>query len=344
MTPRHSHLSRPTSIDEINNALNDTKIGKAAGFDAMYPEFLTYSGPRTRLWLSRFYSQVLATNVLPPAFKIAKIIALLKPDKPDNLPESYRPIALLSVALKLFERMIYNRISPEIDQHLPNEQAGFRPGRNCSDQVLALTNFIESGFERELKTGVVFIDLSSAYDTVWKMGLMYKLVRAIPCLQLCDVICNILSDQYFQVLLDDKLSSVKKLNNGLPQGLVLACLLFNLYVHDLPPSTYRKFLYADDKAYAYQHKKFKQINRVLTKDMTNYVEYCKNWRLIPNLTKTVVSCFHLNNQCTNVRLRVKFNGKILKHTYEPVYLGIKLDRSLTFKKHAEKLNLSSVQE
>ena len=206
---------------------------------------------------------MLATNFLPPAIKIAKILALLEPDN----------AFCCTKALRTSPR--YNRISPEIDQ----------PGRNCSDQVLALTNFIESGFERQLKTGVVFIDLSSAYDTVWKMGLMYKLVKAVPCLQLCDVICSILSDRYFQVLLDDKLSSIKKLNNGLAQGSVLACVLFNLYVHDLPPSASRKFLYADDKAYAYQHKKFKRINRVLTEDMANYVEYCKNWRLVPNLKK-----------------------------------------------------------
>lgn len=337
VTPKYSYLSRPISVAEINDAMIDTKNGKAAGYDAMYPEFLTHSGPKTRLWLSRFYSNIIATNVLPHAFKIAKVIALLKPEKPENLPESYRPIALLSVPLKFFERLIYNRINPEIGQVIQPEQAGFTKGRSCSDQVLALTNYIESGFERVLKTGVVLIDLSAAYDTVWKKGLMYKLVKVLPCLQLCDVICNILSDRYFQVLLDDKLSSTKKLNNGLPQGSVLACILFNLYIHDLPPSMSRKFLYADDKAYAYQHKNFRTINKVLTKDMTSYVQYCKNWRLVPNLTKTVVSCFHLNNQCANVQLRVIFDGKILKHTFDPVYLGIKLDRSLTFKKHAEKL-------
>lgn len=71
--------------------------------------------------------------------------------------------------------------------------------------------------------------------------------------------------------------------------------------------------------------------------MARYVQYCKNWRLVPNLKKTVVSCFHLNNQCANKELRVKFDGKFLKHTFEPTYLGIKLDRSLTYKKHAEKL-------
>lgn len=224
-------ISRPFSKNDVNEALNDMKNGKAAGFDAVYPEFLTYTGPRARLWLSRFHSNILATNGLQNAFKIAKIIALLKPDKPENLPESYRPIALLSVALKLFERLLYNRISPEIEKIIPPEQASFRKKCSCADQVLSLTNFIESGYERELKTGVVYIDLTAAYDIVWKKGLMYKLVKAVPCLRLCDVICNILGDRLFQVLLNDQCSITRKLNNGLPQGSVLACLLFNFCHH-----------------------------------------------------------------------------------------------------------------
>lgn len=63
--------------------------------------------------------------------------------------------------MKLFER-----ISEIVDASVPKEQAGFRKRRNCCDQVLALTNFIKLGFEKNLNTGVVFIDLS--YDIVWK--------------------------------------------------------------------------------------------------------------------------------------------------------------------------------
>lgn len=311
--------------------------GRASGFDSIYPEFLKNSGPKCRIWLASFFTNVLKTNRLPREFKIAKVIALLKPNKDEEKPENYRPISLLSVTLKLMERLLYDRMAPEIEKILPDDQGGFRIGRSCDDQVLSLTNYIESGFQKQLKTGVVFIDLSAAYDTVWKRVLMYKLARAIPCLEICDLICNILSDRLFQVFLNDQKSGVRKLNNGLAQGSVLSCLLFNLYVHDLPPSTSRKFLYADDKAYACQHKSFQELNRTLNEDMASYVKYCRNWRLVPNATKTVASCFHLNNRAASLELRIWFDGKCLKHEFEPVYLGVKLDRSLTFKKHAEKV-------
>lgn len=198
-TPADSELSRSFSADDVNTALMYMKNGKASGFDAIYPELLTFSGPRTRLWFSRFFTNVLLTNVLPSPFKRTKI-ALLKPGKPDNRPESYRPIALLSVVFKLYERLLYNDMVMEIEKLIPAEQAGFRPKRSCEEQVLTLTNHIESGFQKMLKTGVVLIDLTAAYDTVWKSGLLYKLIKAVPCLRIVDMIANMLSDRLFQIM------------------------------------------------------------------------------------------------------------------------------------------------
>lgn len=79
-----SDLSRPFSVEDVNVDLISVKNGKASSFDAIYPEFQTYSGPRTSLWLARFFSNVLTSNKLPSAFKKTKIITLLKPGKPED--------------------------------------------------------------------------------------------------------------------------------------------------------------------------------------------------------------------------------------------------------------------
>ena len=104
-----------------------------------------------------------------------------------------------------------------------------------------------------------------------------------------------LSDRLFNVNLNDRTSKTRKLNDGLPQGSVLAPTLFNLYIYDLPLSISRKFIYADDMVFAYQHKLFSELEQTLTSDLHGLSIFCKNWRLIPSPAKTEVNCFHLNN-------------------------------------------------
>lgn len=78
------------------------------------------------------------------------------------------PFVLLSINFKLYEQLLLARISPTIYSTTPIEQAGFRQGRSCMDQVLTLTIGIETGFQREKKVGVALIDLTAAYDVFWK--------------------------------------------------------------------------------------------------------------------------------------------------------------------------------
>ncbi|KAJ3607639.1 hypothetical protein NHX12_024690 [Muraenolepis orangiensis] len=59
----------------------------------------------------------------------------------------------------------YGRIGTFVDEHLIPEQAGFRPGKSTTSQVLNLTQYIEDGYEEGMVTGVVFVDLSAAYDS-----------------------------------------------------------------------------------------------------------------------------------------------------------------------------------
>ena len=216
-------------------------------YGTLYIFLYTFNkGPKTQKWLLNFYNDIMSKQILPKVFKKAKIIAISKPGKDPSQPESYRPIALLCVCYKIFEKIIYARLLESVKDIIPPEQAGFMPGRNCCDQALALTTFIENGFEKKLKTAVAFIDLTCAYDTVWKEGLLLKLHKLVPCRTFSRLINEMMSDRLFQVHLNGKRSRFRTLQNGLPQGSTLSPLLFNIYTSDVPPTTSRKFIYADD--------------------------------------------------------------------------------------------------
>lgn len=156
-------------------------------------------GPKARLWLANVLFEIFETGNIPRGWETANIIAILKPGKPADNPNSYHPVALLSVLSKLMERIILKKISPVIEPHIPTHQAGFRPNRSCCDQVLALTSHI--GYNEKNKSGAALIHLSAAYDTVWKDGLLWKLSNVIQCPRLVQYIKATLGNRNFRVYL-----------------------------------------------------------------------------------------------------------------------------------------------
>jgi hypothetical protein len=137
---------------------------------------------------------------------------------------------------------------------------------------VALTTFIENGFQKNLKTGSIFLDLTAAYDTVWHIGLFVKLSRWLPrwvVLAVELLLCN----RRFRVHFDDHVSAWRTQTNGLPQGSVLAPTLFNLYTNDLPDTLSRKFVYADDICCSLQAESFTELEEGLNADATALADY-----------------------------------------------------------------------
>ena len=136
---------------------------------------------------------------------------------------------------------------------------------------------------------------------------------------------------------DSKPSRLRRLRNGVPQGSVLAPLLFNIYTYDIPSITSKKFAYADDLAILHTSGEWKELERTLSQDMTTLSEYLQTWRLKLSHTKTVTAAFHLHNREAKRELKVCNIGKTLPFCPVPTYLGVKLDRSLTYRPHLEAL-------
>lgn len=98
------------------------------------------------------------------------------------------------------------------------------------------------------------------------------------------------------------------------------------------------FSFADDICIVAQDEKFENMLRTLISELLRMENYFQKWRLRPNLHKTMISTFHLNNREANKEISVHFCGERIKNEKTPVYFGITLDRTLSFKIHLHKLS------
>ena len=225
-----------------------------------------------------------------------------------------------------------------IDPQLPPEQAGFRHGRSTTDQVTLLTDDIEAGFEHNHNVGVALVDLTAAYDTVWLRGLHLKLLRMLPDRHMVSFVMELLTNRSFTLRTSDgQVSRLRRIHNGVPQGSTLAPTLFNIYISDIPKTTSKQYGYADDLALLTAHQTWEKVEETLNQDMQSISEYLSRWRLKLSTAKTTTTAFHLNNRDTHRQLDVVVNGAPLPNNNNPVYLGVTLDRSLTYKRHLENL-------
>jgi hypothetical protein len=264
-----------------------------------------------------------------------KVIALLKPEKEPDTPSSYWPVSLLCRTYKLFERILLNRLCPAIDDQLIKEQAGFRPGKSCTGQVLNLTQYIENGFEEKKVTGISFIDLSSAYDT-FNHGLLFSNVyQTTRDYKFTQITQTLMSNRRFYVSLAGKNSRWRNIRNGLPQGSVLAPTLSNIYTNDQPiakDNNIKHYVYVDDLAIAVQEDSFEAVEAKLSTTLDRIGNYYRSNYLKPNPSKTSVCAFHLRNKQANRKLIVKWEDVELTHCSSPTYLGVTTHCEKTSKK------------
>ena len=211
------------------------------------------------------------------------------------------------------------------------------------DQVILLTQNIEDSFEAKKKAGAVFIDLTAAYDTVWHRGLTCKLLRLFPVNHMVRIIMELVRNRSFTLIIGNrKQSRLRRLKNGVPQGSVLAPLLFNIYTYHLPSMISRKFAYADDLALLRSSGNLKDLEGTLSQDTSTLSAYLQTWRLKLSHTQTVTAAFHLNNREAKRKLKIYNNGRLLPFCPTPTYLGVKMDRSLTFRHHLEALHKKTI--
>jgi hypothetical protein len=157
------------------------KIKSAVGPDEVSNAMLRQLSPLGIKYLTALYNDSWTSRNVPILWRKAIIIPILKPKKRAELITSYRPISLTSCVCKLFERLICQRLTHWLEKNnaLCPEQAGFRKLRCTQQQVLRIVQRISDGFQKPKpakRTALVLIYFRRAFDTVWRSGLINKMI------------------------------------------------------------------------------------------------------------------------------------------------------------------------
>ena len=307
------------------------KRGKAPGRDTIPNEVLRL-GTTTSLFhhLAKLFTSSIQLGYIPTTWKIATLRMLLKPDKLPSLTTSYRPISLISSIMKLFERVIEQRLRSHLEHigFINKHQSGFRRAKSTYDHLFRLSQSIMENFNRGEHVVAAFLDVEKAFDNVWDNGLRYKIFQLDLPTKMTRWLSDFLVGRLIQVNVNNFFSNQINPKTGVPQGSVLSPLLFLIYVNDLPAPHHNQnslSQFADDTAQWAFSLNVRFAAKLLQQDLLKLAMWCAKCRIKLNPKRTKVIIFSRSILARKTELNLKLYGETLKIYPQVKFLGITFD-------------------
>ena len=332
----------PTNSNKVFSLLNKLDKSKATGLDNISARLVRECADIISVPICDIFKQSIRQGIFPDDWKNARVTPLFKQGDRGNV-NNYRPISVIPIVAKVFERIVYEQLYAYLEEHeiLCKNQSGFRAIHSTVTALLEATDAWAYNIDIGKINAVIFLDLKKAFDTVDHQILLSKLKNY-------GIFGN--SFKWFESYLDNRIqkcsvngsfSSSCSLKCGVPQGTILGPLLFLLYINDLPNclSNCEPRMYADDTHLTYADNNLENIQLCLNEDLKNVFNWLQANKLTLNMTKTEYMLIGSRQRLSTLTAspEIAMNGTQVKQVEATKSLGVTIDNKLDWHSHIEKL-------
>lgn len=332
--PKVSGGIPPITREELDSAAAQIKINKAPGPDRLTPEAVKMLVKTIPDVLLEILNQILINQEFPKTWKEASIVLIWK-GKPPELPSSFRPICMLSMLGKFFERILKGRIEEEVERsgNLSEKQFGFRKGRST---IHAIETVVRAAKNCKKKWFVaVALDIKNAFNTAtWS-----KIIRELQAKGVPRYLINTV-ESYFE----DRVIKITKnktfdMKAGVPQGSVLGPILWNIFYDQVLkvslPEGATALAYADDLLVMVEAINDIEIERRVNESLNRINRWMtrNDLEMAHEKTEAII----LKGARRRENLNFVINGKRIVPVKHMRYLGVTLDENLSFAEHVKRV-------
>ena len=325
---------KETTPDEIHKIISDLDGKKSSDIYGISPDLVKLNSQAISQILSIIFNQSVAEGCFPTALKTAKVIPIHKGDSVLSAG-NYRPISLLPIFSKIFERLIYNRLISFVTENkiLSELQFGFQSNKSTEQAVTSIISNIEKAKEEKRSSYCIFLDFAKAFDTVNHEILLYKLNHYGISGVAHKLFESYLTNRKQQTEVSGTLSDVGIIKHGVPQGSVLGPLLFLIYINDISQSSkiLKFFLFADDTTVYYSDKTNAETENLLNRELNKVSDWLAAKKLSLNVKKSNFLHFHHGNAKNKITINLKLNDTPVTEKDTAKYLGVFIDNKLNWK-------------